>query len=41
MFIAGGIILDRLDEVKSALIVAGFEIKDVEIEGEWAVVVSS
>ena len=39
VFIAGGIILDRLDEVKSAVIASGFEIKDIEIDGEWAVIV--
>jgi len=39
VFIAGGIITERLDEVKSALVSAGFEIKNIEIEGDWAVLV--
>jgi len=39
VFIAGGIIIDRLDEVKSALEASGFTIKSVEIDGEWAVLV--
>jgi ribosomal protein L11 methyltransferase len=39
VFIVSGIILDRLDEVKSALAAAEFEIKNIEIEGEWAVIV--
>jgi len=39
VFIAGGIIIDRLDEVKSALEASGFEVKNVDIDGEWAVLV--
>jgi len=39
VFIAGGIITDRFDEVKSAIENAGFKIKDVKIENDWAVLV--
>ena len=41
VFIAGGIITDRLDEVKAAIENSGFEIKDVEIENDWAVIISN
>ena len=39
VFIAGGIITDRLDEVKSAIESAGFSIQNIEIENDWAVLV--
>jgi len=41
VFIASGIITDRLDEVKSAIENAGFTIQNIEIENDWAVIVSN
>ena len=35
IYIASGIILDRLEEVKQAFEASGFEIIDERISGEW------
>lgn len=40
VFIASGIILDKVDEVKQKLIENGLEILEVETKGEWAAIVS-
>ncbi|MBU5675663.1 50S ribosomal protein L11 methyltransferase [Alkaliphilus sp. MSJ-5] len=40
LFIASGIILDKIDEVKKNLAVNGLEVIQVETLGEWAVIVS-
>lgn len=40
IFIASGIILDKVNEVKKKLIDNGLEILEVETKGEWAVIVS-
>ncbi|NLI60223.1 MAG: 50S ribosomal protein L11 methyltransferase [Clostridiales bacterium] len=40
VFIASGIILDRIEDVKRAINEAGLSIIDIETMGEWAVVVS-
>lgn len=40
LFIASGIILDKIDEVKKNLTVNGLEVIQVETLGEWAVIVS-
>jgi len=39
VFIVSGIILERLDEVKAALEAAGFEVKNVQTEKDWVVLV--
>jgi len=39
VFIVSGVILERLDEVREALESAGFEIKNVETEKDWVVIV--
>ena len=36
IFICSGIIIERKDEVKSALEKAGLKIKEVRVQGEWA-----
>ncbi|QUH21117.1 50S ribosomal protein L11 methyltransferase [Alkaliphilus sp. B6464] len=40
LFIASGIILDKIDEVEKNLAVNGLEVIQVETLGEWAVIVS-
>ncbi len=40
VFIASGIILDKVDEVKQKLTENGLEILEVETKGEWAAIVS-
>lgn len=40
IFIASGIILDKIDEVKENLVANGLEVIEVETMGEWAVIVS-
>ena len=40
VFIASGIILDRIKDVEKAIIEAGLTIIDINTMGEWAVVVS-
>ena len=40
VFISSGIILDKIEEVKSSLIENEFEIIDVKTQGEWSAIVS-
>ncbi|MDR5657972.1 50S ribosomal protein L11 methyltransferase [Serpentinicella sp. ANB-PHB4] len=40
IFIASGIILDKLQDVKKALTTNGFDILDIKTKGEWAAIVS-
>jgi len=40
LFIASGIILDKIDAVKESLEVNGLEVIEVETMGEWSVIVS-
>lgn len=40
VFISSGIILDKIEEVKSSLVEDGFEIIDVRTQGEWSAIVS-
>lgn len=40
LFIASGILCERLDDVKNALIDNGFSIVESHVKGEWAVIVS-
>ena len=39
VFLSSGIITDRLDEVKEALLAAGFKIESINTSGDWASVV--
>ncbi len=38
VLITSGIIIDRIDEVRSAYEEAGFKVKNIKIEGEWAAI---
>jgi ribosomal protein L11 methyltransferase len=40
VFISSGIILDKIEEVKSALVENKFEVIDVKTQGEWSAIVS-
>ena len=40
LFICSGIIKERTDEVKDAILNQGFTVKDVRTEGEWSVIVA-
>jgi len=40
IFIASGIILDKIEDVEEALVNAGLEVIKVEKTGEWAAIVS-
>jgi ribosomal protein L11 methyltransferase len=38
IFISSGIIVSKVDEVKTAIIAEGFEILDIQIKGEWTAI---